>query len=85
MLVQSGGFSAQDTVREIFALSLIIGYHNQTILTTLNLHVPQCFPSSSSSIRLTLWEMSIEEFQDGPDAVIYLQFYTYASQDTWAI
>ena len=35
MLVQSGGFSAQDTVRGTFALSSIIGYRNGTILATL--------------------------------------------------
>ena len=61
MLVQNGGFSTQDTVRGTFALSSIIGYRNEMILATLNLHVPQCLPSSSSSIRLTIWEMSFEE------------------------
>ena len=68
MLVQSGRFSAQDTVKGIFSLSSIIEYRNRTILATLNLHVPQCLPSSSSSIRLTLWEMSFEEFQNGHDS-----------------
>ena len=61
MLVQSGGFSAQDTVRGTNGLSSIIGYRNGTILATLNLHVPQCLPSSSSLIRLTLLKMSFEK------------------------
>ena len=45
----------------------VMGYRNRKILVTLNLHVPQSLPSNFSSIRLTLWEMSFEEFQDGQD------------------
>ena len=40
MLVQSGGFIAQDTVRGTNGLSSIIGYCNGTILATPNLHPP---------------------------------------------
>ena len=37
--MQSGGSCAQDTLRQTFALSSILGYWNGKILAILNLHV----------------------------------------------
>ena len=42
-----------------------LGYRNGTILAILNLYVSPKPPIKFSSIRLTVWEMLFEEFQDG--------------------
>ena len=42
-----------------------LGYRNGTILAILNLCVTVMPPSSFGSIRLMVWELSFEEFQNG--------------------
>ena len=55
-----------------------LGYWNETNWAILNLQSPLYFPSSISSIRLSVREMSFKEFQNG-------RHLTYRNEKNWEI